>query len=314
MLFHQLRSFYITVKQGSLTKAANSLYLTQSAITHQLKALEERLGCKLYERHPRGIRATPIGTALMKHCYEIMRQLKDMEEEITALKGQQSKLVTIACHRGIATYMLPGVIQQFRAHYPHCNLEIRIRFIDDEILEMVSLGDVDMGIATNWNNFKKYKLEFYPFEVYEMMMCVGKNYTPRSETFDVNNISLASLAGEPLLLYEPKTAFYKRITETFRSNYLDCQIALSTGGAANLLKYAGIGIGVAIISSLCLTEENPDKVNIVPVSHLFGELPYGIILRKDKFLNKALLDFITILDPDLIIDGKLTCEGFDDGT
>ncbi|MFC1849156.1 LysR family transcriptional regulator [candidate division CSSED10-310 bacterium] len=306
MLLYQLKSFYLAVKYNNISKAARVLNMSQSAITHQLKALEETVGSKLYERNPRGITPTPIGKALMKHSHEILQKVNEMHDELSYLKDLEAKIVTIVCHRGICTYVLPEVIQKFRALYPQCLLEIRNRFVDTVILELVANGEVDLGIATNWNDFKEFGLDFLPFVNHDIVLCMAKDYCFKGVDIDHYNVTLETIAAEPLLLYESQTAISKRIKEIFKENNLDIKVVLTMGGAANLLKYARIGLGLALISSLCIKDENTDNIKIIPVSHLFGSLAYGIVLRKNRFLTKTLTDFITILSPDLIINGDLT--------
>jgi len=141
-----------------------------------------------------------------------------------------------------------------------------------------------------------------------MALCRANDYHPVQPDIDWDNISLGEIAGEPLILYEKDNPVRRGIDRVFSRNDLKCNIIIETGGPEILLEYARIGMGITIVSGLPLHYKSQAEITAIPVTHYFGKLGYGIIYRKDKYLSPPLLDFLTILDPQIIIDGEISAD------
>ena len=82
--FRQVKAFVAVAEQGSFTLAAKEIFLTQSAVSHSIRALEEQLDCKLLDRSRRKVKLTPEGTVFLKHCRRIMQELDDAKKDLEA--------------------------------------------------------------------------------------------------------------------------------------------------------------------------------------------------------------------------------------
>lgn len=295
MLFRQLQTFQQAAKYGNFSDAARKLHLTQSAVSHQIKALEQMMGIKLYERHRRGIVLTQQGKEVLTHVNRIMARVKDMEECLNAIRGGFVGNISIAAHRGIINYRLPKVVKLFRQSYPSMGLVLSNKIVDSEIVSMVTMGSVDFGVVTSWCD--PGELEFREFLTFDMFFCVPPDHPYARLKPEDPKLTLDEVAAEPLLLYEPETAIRRRIEQVLDKEGLDCNPVVETGGAIVLREYAKAGLGAAIISGMSLESDHDANLGVVNVTHLFGKMGYGIIYRKDKFFTTAILDFINLLDP-----------------
>ena len=141
----QLRAFLALARTGSFTGAAKTLHLTQSAISHAIKVLEESLECRLMHRSARQVIFTRHGRELLKHAEGIEHRMKQAREALRSLDGSPRGTLRIGCTTAASQFILPGVLREFKESFPH----YEIRVLPGEsptILERVLRDEVDLGI------------------------------------------------------------------------------------------------------------------------------------------------------------------------
>ncbi|MCV2403556.1 LysR family transcriptional regulator [Marinomonas sp. C2222] len=143
---NNLATFVQVAKHESVTKAASRLYLTQQAVSHQIKKLEEELGVVLFKRANRKIHLTPEGRSLLVTAE---KHLSALEEEMIKVKGQSGALVgslSIACTMELATLLLAPAIEKFKKSHPQVHIDIALQ--DDAItVNNVVNGKTDIGMV-----------------------------------------------------------------------------------------------------------------------------------------------------------------------
>jgi len=142
----QLRALVALVRTGSFTQAAASLHLTQSALSGQIKELEQALGVRLVERSTRRIGLTEAGRGFYPLVDKILQDLEGVLHGIDDLKALRKGVVRIAAPQLMACTLLPDVIAAFREAHP----EVQIRLADcevDSVLARVASGEVDFGVG-----------------------------------------------------------------------------------------------------------------------------------------------------------------------
>lgn len=298
MILKQLQTFQEAARCGNFSDAARRLHLTQSAVSHQVKALEQVLGVKLYERHRRGIMLTGPGKEVLAHVDRIIAHVMDMEACVNAIRGGFAGNISVAAHRGIVKYKIPDAVKVFKRTYPTMGIRLSTRLVDDEIIGMVTSGAVDFGIVTSWSAHED--LEFHEFLSFDMFLCVEPEHR-----FARRKPTLEEVAEEPLLLYERVTSIRKRIDRIFERAGLECNPVVETGGAMILREYAKTGMGAAVVSGLSIEAQPDPEMTAINVSHLFGKLGYGFVYRKDKFFTTSLVDFLSLLDPHFTLAGEV---------
>lgn len=142
----QLRAFVALVRTGSFTQAADSLHVTQSALSGLIKELEQGLGVRLVDRHTRKIELTEVGQGFYPLVGKILQDLDGVLAGIDDLKALRKGVVRIAAPQLVACTLLPEVIAAYRAAHP----EVQIKLVDCEVesvLARVASGEVDFGIG-----------------------------------------------------------------------------------------------------------------------------------------------------------------------
>lgn len=294
MQLQQLSGFYWSGRYGSFSLAGKRLNLGQSAISHQVKALEEELGVKLYERLGRGIQLTPDGEILFEYAASIIQKLDDIEAHFAELAHKESRKITIAAYRGYMMYQLPHCVEQFKKKYPEVQVTIMNRILDSEILSMIIAGEIDFGITASWNDFTG--MEFYQTAEYDMFVCAAPDH-PFARR---KKITLREIAKEPLILYEKQNSIRRRIDEVFERMGLWHNVIIETGGAGVIKEYVKLGLGLTIISGISLSAKDAEPMRMIPVTKYFGKLGYGVAIRKGKYLTIAAKEFLKILGVDVM--------------
>lgn len=286
MELQTLRGFYWAGVHGSFSKAGKVLNIGQSAVSHQVKALEEELQVKLYERVGRGITLTPPGKILMAYVDIILQTLDNIETHFAELSGSPEGTVTMAAYRGIMQYKLPQIVQRFKKKNPEIRLVILNKPLDTEILDIVSAGDADFGITSSWNDFMD--LSFYEVWSYDMFLCVPGNHRLAGR----RRVSLKEIARQPLILYEQENSIRKRTENIFKENNLTYNIEIETGGATVIQEYVKIGQGISIVSGLVTEAGEDQSLAYIPITEHFGKLGYGVVLKKRKYLSLPVRKFL----------------------
>ncbi len=142
----QLRAFVAVARTGSFTLAAESLFVTQSALSGLIKELEQTLGLRLVDRSTRRISLSSAGHDLFPLVDKILHDLDGVLDEVTQLKQLKTGLVRIAAPQLMASTLLPEVIAAYGQAHP----EVRIKLVDclvESVVSRVFSGEVDFGIG-----------------------------------------------------------------------------------------------------------------------------------------------------------------------
>src|ERR1041385_6536040 len=143
MEFDQLKGFYNVAKLRSFTEAAQKLYLTQPAISLQVKALEEELGEKLFERTRRKIQLTHAGEILYRLAEEIVGKLDEIRSVMGELHALERGRFVLGTSDTTSLYFIPDLIKEFRRAHP--NIEILlVNRISQEVIHRVLECEVDL--------------------------------------------------------------------------------------------------------------------------------------------------------------------------
>ncbi len=179
---------------GSLVEAAERVFLTQSALSHQLKDLETRIGCSLFIRKTRPVRFTAAGRRLLKLADDVLASVHNAEQDIARLAGGESGRIFMAieCH-SCFEWLLPA-INEYREHWPDVELDIASGF-HFAPLPALARGDLDLVITAD--PIAELDLAYLPLFSYEAQLALPRDH----ELVDKPWIEPADLAREVLICY-----------------------------------------------------------------------------------------------------------------
>lgn len=189
-----LRTLVALRDTGSLVEAADRVFLTQSALSHQLKDLETRLGSPLFIRKTRPVRFTTAGRRLLKLADEVLPRVHSAEQDVDRLAGGESGRIYMAieCH-SCFEWLLPA-INEYREHWPDVELDIASGF-HFAPLPALARGDLDLVITAD--PVEELGLTYLPLFSYEAQLAIARDH----ELVDRPWIEPGDLADETLICY-----------------------------------------------------------------------------------------------------------------
>jgi len=189
-----LRSLVAIAEAGTLTQAAQRVHLTQSALSHQVRALEAHYGITLFQRTSAGLRYTPAGERLLQLARSTLAAVADAEREITRLKGDSRGELRLAleCHTCF-DWLMP-VMDEFRARWPEVEIDLLAGFHSDPV-ELLRSGNADLIIGSQKPRGRDYvSLPLFRFEIMAVLPVEHRLRARR-------RIEAADMKGETLITY-----------------------------------------------------------------------------------------------------------------
>src|ERR1051325_7021923 len=149
MELHELEAFVAVATQRSFTRAAESLFLTQPAVTRQVAGLEAKLRTRLFDRLGRTVQLTAAGEALYRYSIEILRMAREAERAVADVATGAAGRLAVGANSTTATYILPPLLRRFREAFPGVELSVHTG-VSAQIGEMVLANAVDVGLLTGF--------------------------------------------------------------------------------------------------------------------------------------------------------------------
>jgi len=285
--------FRKVAEQRSFRKAAEELYLTQPAVSLQIKALEEDLGVQLFDRTGAQIRLTIAGQVLLSYSEKVSSLLIQAEREIAALSGDQAGSLALGASTTIAQYVLPRLLSEFRKDNPRVQATL-ISGNTEQIVEAVEKQKIELGFIEGPARSRGVKAE--PFLRDEIVLIAST----ADELAERGSISSAELCAAQLLMRE-RGSGTRRIVELalerlgMKRNTLNIVMALDSSEAIKSAVEAGLGIGFISRWSIAKDLRLNQSFKIVEVeglrihrdfliAHALGHEPHGLSLAFRRFL------------------------------
>lgn len=292
MELHQLRGFFEIARERSFTRAAARLFVTQPAISLQIKALEEELGQALFDRGRKRVRLTPAGEILYRHARDVFARLEEASEDIAALGRLAGGRLCIGTSDTNCTYLLPGVLGAFQAQYPGVRLDIRNR-MSTEVGQLVLDHEVDFGLATL--PVKHADLVCHElFRRRDVLIC-----PPGHELAGRRYVQLKTLAARPLLMLERGSTSRRLVEEACARLGQPLVAAMNLGGIEVIKRFVEIGLGLALVPRFAVEAERvAGRLAVVEVRGLEAR-SVGLVEHKGRRRPPAARVFVEMLEAQL---------------
>src|SRR6202012_4085070 len=195
---HHFRLVDTISKEGTLTKAAHTLHLTQSALSHQLKELEKELAVEIFSRQGKRLHLTEQGYRFLRTSEKILAEIKALEEDINNYKNGKTGKLSISMQCYTAYHWLPGIIKYYKKQWPDINIQI-LSDATRRPLEYLMNGDLDIGIIRTQMVNTKIRYEPIFEDQLVAVMCADHPLAKKPV------MEIADFHGEELIfpLYDP---------------------------------------------------------------------------------------------------------------
>lgn len=288
-----LRAFCQAARLGSVSRAAEALYLSQPAVTLQLQALEREFGVRLLERSGRRLTLTREGQELYEMARPLVEGLDGLEAAFRErLKGLDAGELDVAAGSSTILYLLPKIVEAFRARYPDVRLKLH-NVTGASGLDLLRGDGVDLAVGSMLD--VPADLSYAPVYRFEPMLITPRDHPLAGKA----DLTLQDLSPYGLILPPQRLTTYRLVDLVFQQNRVPYTVALEVGGWEVIKQYVAMGLGISIVTSICLTDADRTRLSARSLAQYFPSRSYGVVVRKGKYLSPQARAFIELIKPDL---------------
>ena len=295
MNFQQLRSIREAARRGyNLTEVANVLFTSQPGVSRQIRELEEELGVDIFERNGKRLTGlTEPGKGILQIVERLLLEAENLRQASQEYAGEKSGTLTVATTHTQARYVLPKVVQAFRAAFPAVRIALQ-QSSPEHIAEWVLSGKADIGIATEGlSQFED--LVSFPCYQWSHVVVVPDGHPLLS----LAPITLADLAAYPLITYDVGFTGRGHIDDAFRHAGVATDIVLTAMDSDVIQQYVSLGMGVGIVASMAIEQGGRNGLRAIEAPHLFAPNVTRLAVRRGAYLRSYTYDFILQFAPEL---------------
>jgi DNA-binding transcriptional LysR family regulator len=239
----QLYAFAALARRGSFTLAANDLFLTQSAVSHAIKALEDDVGCRLLDRVGRRVLLTQAGEQFLRHTEKILREMEAARTGLELLTKWGQGRLRVGASTTACQHILPTVLREFRRSYPKC--EIRIEPGDHgQQLDLLRGGHIDLAIVLEPPAQTRIEFTFVPLFQDELRFIVA----PLHPWAKAGCAPPESVEAETLVLYNKSSQTFRLVNEYFREEKIVLSNVIELGSMEAIKELVKIGLGAGVLA------------------------------------------------------------------
>lgn len=288
MDFDQLHTFLEIVRLKSFSKAAQTCYRTQPAISAQVRQIEQELHTELFERFGSRISLTTAGRIFADYAAQMLELRRRAQDAIAELETNPRGELVIAANEATCIYVLPLVFSEFRGLFPAVQLQVH-RSYGARVVEAVMDNSADFGLTQLPVDEKRLQV----VSIYHDEICVI--VPARHPLAGQKTVSPADLVDHFLILpQEGKTR--TRLNSWLEPVEDDIRISMELDSTEMMKRFVMAGLGVTFLAvSNCREEIAGGKLHAIPLSPEPMVRRLGLIYRKDKALSKAALGFIQVV-------------------
>jgi DNA-binding transcriptional LysR family regulator len=282
----QLRAFRVLARTGSFTQTARELHLTQSGISHSMKALETETGCRLLDRLGKKVVLTQAGEQLLQHTEKILSEMETARESLKQLgKWGKGRLrlgaSTTACQR-----IIPPVLREFKESFP----DHAITLEPGDTPQLVgSLLKQRIDLALTLEVEKEPQLEFHPLFDDDLQFIVSARH-PWAQG---GRVERGEISRQSYILYSKTSVTFRLIEKYFRHEEMVLNTVLEVGSMEATKELVKLGLGISILAPwICKKEIAEGSLVALPLGRKKLARRWGILHWRGKRLNLAEETFI----------------------
>ncbi|MGE5323899.1 MAG: LysR substrate-binding domain-containing protein [Actinomycetota bacterium] len=287
MDFDQLETFLEVARHASFSRAAEKRFRTQPAISSQIRALEEEVGARLFDRSGGKVALTGAGKIFQQYAEQTLEARKTMLVTIAEMERVPRGEIVVGANEGTCLHILPEVFAEFRKLYPEVGVQIS-RLERAKILESIIDNSVDFGVVSTPVDDKR--LTVVTIHRDELVTIVPPGH-PLARS---KRAAIADVAQFPLLL--PKVGRTRdSLEDLLHERGLKPKIAMELDSSELLKRFVAANVGAGFIARSNVIEDvKAGALAAIPIADASIRRDLALVFRKDKALSRAALAFIEI--------------------
>ena len=286
------RIFFEVAKQGNISKAAESLYISQPAISKTIVRLEDNLNVKLFKRNSRGVSLTEEGEVLFRHVQEAIHHIEEAENALQKMKDYHIGHLDIGASTTLCRYILLPYLKKFMEEFP--NIQINLKNQDSaKNIQVLEAQDIDIALVAIPKHLSPNQKVILEQEVEDIFVASPK-YIENLKALHGNNFSLFQNAT--VMLMDDKNVSRHYIDMYIRENQLDFKQVIALNTMDLLIDFAKIDMGISCVIR-SFVEKDLENGSLVQI-----DIAPPIPRRKIGFMyhanncSKSLESFLSFLE------------------
>ena len=292
-LLKHLRAFIQTARAGSVSAAADKLFLSQPSVSQQIRALEDGLDTVLFERHGPRMQLTPAGKALLEMARPLVDRLDALPDDFAKRYGSlDSGEVRIAAGESTIMHLLPALLTRFRNKHPGIFVHLH-NVSGADGLGMIRDDEVDFAVGSMLQ--VPDDIDYRPIYRFNPVLIMNPDH-PLSRK---RKLTLADISPYGLILPPRRRTTYQLVDVVFQKHRLPFRVTLEVGGWEVIKRYVSLGLGISIVTSICITQADRERLLVRDMSDYFPQRSYGVVMRRGAYLSPQAERFIDLISPEL---------------
>lgn len=289
MHIETLKVFCDLAETGSFSLAASKNFITQSAVSQQIRSLEERYGRELIERSKGHARLTQAGEVLYEAGKEIVHRYREIENNLQSLARSVAGTVRVGTVYSVGLYELSAPLKKYLRTFPDVTVHLEYTRAN-KIYEDVSRGEIDLGIVAYPN--KRPQLLVVPFREDRLVLICS----PQHPFAHFQRVSIKKLHGEKFVGFERDVATRRALDRVFRQHGIKVQYIMEMDNIETIKRVVEVSSGLSIVPEPAITQEvKNDTLRAIQFSDEPLMRPLGILLKRGRRFTPAVQEFIDFL-------------------
>ncbi|MCG8426772.1 MAG: LysR family transcriptional regulator [Chromatiales bacterium] len=288
MADRRLQVFHTVARLLSFTKAAETLHMTQPAVTFQVRQLEEYFNTRLFDRTHNRISLTDAGARVFEYADKIFELYSEMENSVREMTGEISGTLTIGASTTIAEYMLPALLGDFKLKFPDVNIHLKVSNTDG-IVSMVENNTIDLGVVEAPVANKNLVVEMCRAD--KLVAIVPPGHPEANST----TLAYTDLVKYPFICREEGSGTREVINEYLNNVKSDgdaLKIAMELGSPEAVKGAVEAGMGISVVSRATIQKELKLGTLVEITLDPPLERPFSFVHQKQKFRARVMEELL----------------------
>src|ERR1700681_2816614 len=234
-------------RRGSVSRAAEALFVTQPTLTARLHSLERELGTPLFVRTPHGMRLTDAGRAWAPYAERALRALVDGRDVLEQVRSASAGHLMIGAAPAVSTYILPELLEKFVADHPRVEVSVRTGHSED-VVDLVLRDEVQIGLGREIHH---PELELRPFHTEELVLVCAPDH-PFAKR---RKVAMSEVGAERLIMFDRTSSYYEITQAAFLSAGVKLRGLMELDSIEAAKKMVERGLGVALLPGTAVARE-----------------------------------------------------------
>ncbi len=284
----QLRAFATLARTSSFTATGRQLFLSQSAISHSMRALEEDVGCRLFDRVGKKVSLTLAGEQLLQYAAKILSDMEQARDALGRLGKWGRGRLRLAASTTACTYILPTVLREFRESFAHYAITI-VPADTAEMLNLLLAGRVDLALTLEPK--MEDKLVFDPLFEDELVFLLS----PRHCWAESGTVDRTEVPTQNYILYDKASYTFRLVDDYFRRERLVLNTFIELGSMEAIKELVKLNLGVGIVAPWIARDElQSQSLVALPIGRRKLKRQWGILRSRMRSLNLAEETFVNL--------------------